>query len=85
MEFACDVPAFGFLRRHQPAGKHFEFVAVFLALGLGQSSLDALRHLLHGAMDGRAEAQQAILENIVRGAAFERINGQFFAQHSRDQ
>ena len=32
VEFAGDVPAFGLLRLHQPAGKHLEFAAVFLEL-----------------------------------------------------
>ena len=85
VELAREVPAFGLLHFDQPAGKHLDFGAVFLAFCLGLLAANALFDFLHGAADGRDEPGETILEDIVRRAVLERVNGPLLAQRPRHE
>ncbi len=67
VEFTREMPAFSLLHLDQPAGKHLNFSAVFPALCLGLLAANALFDFLQGAVDGRYEPGETVLQDMMTG------------------
>ena len=85
MQLAGDVPAFRFLRLHQPAGERLELVAVHAALRFGPTEAGVLFHLQHGAAHGGHQPPQPFFQHVVGGAALEGFNRPFLAHRAGQQ